>query len=357
MLFNYQYITHDIEMFQTWLDHLVKVVWCRNGGDYSLSLLHPDLKAVVEEIANDERIETDYLDGPIKTIDALFQERLTATQRAQVVNWYDNNNDIEALCSNDPLKTPGTYAQIKALNADLEKALKAFCQSLFSDVIHLKAVTSRTAEIDAHYDAFVAVNDEGKCPYCGYGDIKGQNHSTREAYDHFLPKGIYPFNSVNFKNLAPMCHECNSSYKLKKDPIKNIDPLHKANAGTRRKAFYSYGAAASGISIGLAFSTSDIATLTPADITLNITAPGRQDEVESWMDVFGIEERFKAKCCAKNDGKYWLMQALDECTNAKKTPQEILQKIEQNAQVSPWAEANFLKKPFLQAAKSAGLIK
>lgn len=32
MLFNYRYVTHDIEKFQTWLDHLVKTVWCRNGG-------------------------------------------------------------------------------------------------------------------------------------------------------------------------------------------------------------------------------------------------------------------------------------------------------------------------------------
>ncbi len=285
----------------------------------------------------------------IRRIFDLFK-KLPQTQRQQIVRWYDNNNDIEALCANDPHKGPGTYSDIKAINADLGEALKKFCQNLFTDVMHLKAVTSRTAEIGAHYNAFVTENDEGKCPYCGYGDIKGPNRSIREAYDHFLPKGTYPFNSVNFKNLAPMCHECNSGCKLQKDP------LHKKNSGTRRKAFYSYAAAAPGISIDLTLSTADIDKLCPSDITLNLTAPGRDEEVESWKEVFGIEERYKAKCCARNDGKYWLIQALDECANAGKTPQEILQKIERNAEANPWAEANFLKKPFLQACQNAGLI-
>ena len=59
--------------------------------------------------------------------------------------------------------------------------------------------------------------------------MKGTHHSKREAYDHYLPKVLYPFNSINFRNLAPACHECNSTYKLGKDPAHNP-------AG-RRKAF------------------------------------------------------------------------------------------------------------------------
>ncbi|HBA83498.1 MAG TPA: hypothetical protein DCZ95_05320 [Verrucomicrobia bacterium] len=350
MLFNYRYVAHDIEKFQTWLDHLVKEVWCRNGGAYSLDLLHADLKAVVEDIANDERITTDYLDGPIKAIDALFQNQLNAAQRAQVSLWYDHNNDIEALCGNDPHKTPGTYADIRAINSDLEKELKSFCKSLFTDVIHLKAVTKQTAEIDSHYDAFVAENDEGKCPYCGYGDIKGHGRTKREAYDHFLPKGTYPFNSVNFKNLAPICTECNSSYKLQKDPIR------ETATGSRRKAFYSYASAAPDISINLTLSTSDIAKLSKDNITLNINAPGRDEEVESWKDIFGIEERYKDKCCAKNDGKAWLQQIIEECANCGQAKDQLIGQVIRAADRSPFDSANFLKKPFLLACKAANVF-
>jgi hypothetical protein len=345
MLFNYRYVTHNIEKFQSWLDHLVKNVWCRNSGRFSLDLLHPDLKDAVEEIAKDKRIKKDYLAGPIRKIDGLIQGQLSAAQRAQLSTWYDNNNDVEALCGNDPQKAPGTYVDIGAINADLAKELKELCDSLFTEVIQLQAVTSRTAKIDAHYDAFVRENVENKCPYCGYGDIKGQYNSKREAYDHFLPKHTYPFNSVNFKNLAPMCHECNSSYKLQKDPVQHL------NGGRRRKAFYSYATIASGIAIDLTLATSDIDKLCPSDIILTVTAPGRDEEVESWMEVFGIEERYKAKCCGKNDGMVWLTSVIEESENCGLTPQEMLKAKIRVAENKPWNDCNFLKKPFLLACQ------
>jgi hypothetical protein len=355
MLFNYRYVTHPIETFQTWLDHLVKDVWCKAAGTFDLDLLHADLREVVLEIYNTEEAKPygrtgDWLHGPIRDIFNLFIA-LSPQQRQQISDWYDNNNDIEALCANDPQKLPVTYAEIQAINPDLEKELKAFCQSLFTNVIHLKSVSSRTAEIDSHYDAFVAENDEGKCPYCGYGDIRSQDNSTRDAYDHFLPKGTYPFNSVNFKNLAPMCHQCNSSYKLQKDPVRHIDPLHNADAGTRRKAFFSYSAIASGIEIDLTLATSEIDKLRPPDITLTISAPGRDEEVEAWKDVFGIEERYKAKCCGKNEGMVWLSRVIEENENYGRTPREMLEAEIRAAENKPWHDSNFLKKPFLLACQ------
>ena len=357
MLFNYRYITHDIEKFQIWLDHLVKVVWCRNGGAYSLNLLHADLKAVVKEIANDGRIKTDYLDGPIKTIDALFQNHLTAAQRAQVSQWYDHNNDIEALCSNDPSKPLGTYADIEAMHDDLAKNLNTFCKSLFIDVIHLSAVKRHLkTSIEEHYKDFVQVNRQGKCPYCGLFNLDGEHDLTRDAYDHFLPKSTYPFNSVNFRNLAPMCGKCNSGYKLQKDPFCHLDPIKRKTGNSRRRAFYSYAAVHPSIEVSMTINAQNPEDIQPEEIAMSLTAPGKQEEVESWNEVFGIEKRYKARCCSENDGKYWLIQAIDECKNERKTPDEIIQKIERNAAASPWAEANFLKKPFLLACKAAKII-
>lgn len=356
MLFNYRYVYHDIQKVQAWLDHLVKVVWCRDTGRYSTDLLQQDLRGVVEDIANDERTG-DWLDGPIRRIDALFQTKLTSFTRASFAVSYDNNNDIEALCANDPSKAPITYTDIKAIDAALEAELRSFCTALFTNVIDLAPVTRRTGTIDTHYDEFMAVNRAGKCPYCGLSDIKGLYHSRREAYDHFLPKDIYPFNTVNFRNLAPMCHDCNSSYKLRKDPLRHIDPIHKPKLGARRRAFYSYANVQPGLSIDLKLSSTDIDNLCPTDITVSATASGRTEEVEAWKDVFGIEERYRAKCCGENDGKYWLVQARDECKNAKKAPIDILRTVEENAAKWPWAEVNFLKKPFLIACNEAGLLR
>jgi hypothetical protein len=355
MLFNYRYVNNSIERLQVYLDHVVKEVWCKASTAFSLDLLHPDLKTIVEAISNDDAIEKDHLYGPIKRIYEIFRTQLTADQRQQVSKWYDHNNDIEALCACHPDRQPATYADIRAINADLETALKNFCKSLFTDVIHLKAVTSRIGDIDGHYKAFVAENKEGKCPYCGYGDIKGMHNTRREAYDHFLPKGTYPFNSVNFRNLAPMCNECNSSYKLTRDPTRNIDPISR-HAGTRRKAFYSYATVASGITVTVTLNTKDVTNLQPRDIDLQITAAGRDEEVEAWKDVFGIEERYKAKFCGKNDGKAWLQHIVEEAENGGLTREELLGYVLRAADRSPYDSANFLKKPFLTACRNARII-
>jgi hypothetical protein len=360
MLFKYRYVNHSIERLQEYLDHLVKEVWCKANDDFSLDFLHPHLHEIVLEIYNPVKGRprgkvNDWLYGPIRKLYDLFKQ-LDQSQRDLLSSWYDNNNDIEALCTGDSFLLPATYADIRAINVELETALKAFCTNLFTDVLHLKAVTSRIGAIEAHYDAFVNENNEGKCPYCGYNDIKGVNNVPREAYDHFLPKGTYPFTSVNFRNLAPMCHECNSAYKLAKDPTRNIDPITRKNGGTRRKAFYSYAAVMPGISVAIILKTKNAANLQPGDIALEITAPGFEEEVETWSDIFGIEERYKAKLCAKNDGKAWLQQIVEEAANGGVTSSQLLALVRRAAKRSPFDGANFLKDPFLSACEIAKII-
>ena len=361
MLFNYRYVNHSIEGFQVYLDHLVKEVWCKATNDFSMDLLHADLRDIILEIYNIENGTTrgkvgDWLYGPIRNIYELFRTQLTADQRLQVAVWYDHNNDIEALCSGDLVKLPATYIDIRKINGDLETALKDFCTSLFTDVIYLKSVTSRIGEIGAHYAAFVEENKEDKCPYCGYGDIKGKHYNRREAYDHFLPKGTYPFNSVNFRNLAPMCHECNSTYKLRLDPLRHIDPITRKQTEARRKAFYSYATVAPDVIVTMTLKNKDIANLLPADIDLQLTSLGRDEEVEAWKDIFGIDERYKAKCCGANDGKGWLDRVQDECQNYELTPQKMLAAEIRSAEAKPWVDSNFLKRPFLIACQSAKVI-
>jgi hypothetical protein len=83
----------------------------------------------------------------------------------------------------------------------LHDILEKFFKHLFTNVIKLKAITTRIGDIELHYKDFVKVNDEDRCPFCGINDLKGQYVERREAYDHYLPKDIYPFNSINFLNL------------------------------------------------------------------------------------------------------------------------------------------------------------
>jgi hypothetical protein len=125
---------------------------------------------------------------------------------------------------------------------------------------------------------------------------------------------------------------------------------------TQRKAFYSYAAAPSGIAISINLKTKDVTNLQPGDIDLQFTAPGRDEEVEAWKDVFGIEERYKAKFCAKNDGMAWLQQAIEEAANGNLSTDEFLGQVSRAAIRSPYDGANFLKMAFLTACQSAKII-
>ena len=122
MHFTYKYVNHSIERLQVYVGHLVKEVWCKADGDFSLDLLHLDLQEIVKDIFNTEENTTrskmkDWLYGPIVKIYELFKG-IDPNQRQQIADWYELNNDIEALCDDcDPDKAPASYLDVRAINA------------------------------------------------------------------------------------------------------------------------------------------------------------------------------------------------------------------------------------------------
>jgi hypothetical protein len=108
--------------------------------------------------------------------------------------------------------------------------------------------------------------------------------------------------------------------------------------------------------VQIALRHSNIAKLTPADITLQFGPAAHNEELDTWKDVYGIEERYKAKLCGENDGKYWMTQVLDECQAYDKLPADILAMRIQQAQSRPFADCNFLRKPFLEACQQVGVL-
>lgn len=273
---------------------------------------------------------------------------MTPLQIDQLKQWYQANNDIEKVCANDPAVQIARYADITAIHPDLSEQLASFFKGLYSQqLLDLAVLRDKIGQINEHYQAFMQVNTTGKCPFCGIGDIKGVHHSKREAYDHYLPKALYPFNSINFRNLAPACHECNSTYKLSKDPAHNC-------AG-RRKAFYPYTATCHVIEISIDLPAQDIDQLAPSDIQLTFGPAAVHEEIETWKEVYGIDERYKAKCCG-SDAKDWLEQVriLHDAYNID--PENTLAAVQQQTEKSPLANSNFLKKAFLEGCRRAGIF-
>lgn len=122
------------------------------------------------------------------------------------------------------------------------------------------------------------------------------------------------------------------------------------------KAFYPYAAVSHTVELQVALLHADLDKLGPADVTIQLGPEALAEELDTWKDAYGIEERYKAKFCAENDGKYWLTQVLDECQAYDKQPADILAMRAQQAQSQPYADCNFLRKPFLDACQQVGVL-
>ncbi len=351
MLFPYKYISHSMEKMQGYIDYIFFELWCKAPSrEYDESLFDDniELKEVIADFYYSETKGGKFFTSKLLEIYELFRD-LPDIKIKRLKNWYQANNDIEGLCSAAAEIEPVRYAELNEFHDALADKLADFFKRLFDqDMLGLASVTGRIGTIDDHYKSFMTANLTGKCPFCGLHDVKGIHHSKREAYDHYLLKSIYPFISINFRNLAPMCHECNSSYKLSKDPLHD-------NANKRRKAFYSYSSHQPAVTIGVIINNPDIDALKPDDIELTIDCYGYGQEVTIWMELFGIDERYKAKCISESDGKNWIRQIFDaENYNISAIDYLIMKK--KQAGRDPFSDANFLRKPFLEACEKMGVF-
>jgi len=352
MLFTYTYVPHRMEKMQEFIDFIFFEVWCDapSGGEFQFDLFNanPELKELMEALYYGDTKGGDFFYSHVERIYNLFAS-LSQPQIDQLTLWYQANNDIEKICSNDPDTHIARYKDVLATFPALGKQLASFFRGLYDhSLLNLVAVKEQTDGIESHNQAFFTINTIGKCPFCGINDLKGIHHTRREAYDHYLPKYRYPFNSINFRNLAPACHECNSTYKLSKDPAYN-------SAG-RRKAFYPYATGAHSIEITIDLASTDIDHLLPTDIQLTLGPAEVHEEIETWKEVYGIDERYKAKCCSNSDGKYWLTQVFDEWQEDGRLPANYLKTLSRQTAQNHVADCNFLKKAFLEGCERAGLF-
>lgn len=135
---------------------------------------------------------------------------------------------------------------------------------------------------DEHYKAIYDSSVGHVCPFCGteYFEVPG---APREALDHYLAKSRYPFAAANLRNLVPMGHKCNSSYKQAEDL------LHDGNGG-RRVAFDPYGHATTSVVLDDSDPFGGAAANTPNWV---IQFSPDTPAAHTWDDVFSIRNRYR----------------------------------------------------------------
>ncbi|MEZ8801567.1 HNH endonuclease [Vibrio splendidus] len=372
MLFPYQFLDHKMNKMQEYIQFILEDVWCVaiDGVDYEIDTLFaakPDLRDMIKELdIHDVEVKgaKNFL-GPLNSLFEKFK-MLNTVQKQQFKDWFTLNNDIKKLCEDGDRCTPATYEAIKALYPEaqypgLVSELEKFYKNMYSgDFLKLASVRDRIGLIADHNLKFTQLNDRDVCPFCGLSGILNQFTKPREAYDHYFPKGKYPFNSINFLNLVPACPHCNSSYKLAKDP--NIEKPDTVKAKAKnplrvpRKVFYPYANHTNLISLSLSIQTQDWKKLEATDVTLSMGSALIQQELDTWDDLYGISERYKAECCSKNSGKAWLSEVFERSNKLKLPTKQYVENIELDTELDPFVDKRFLRRSFLVACNRAGLF-
>lgn len=355
MLFPYQYLPHAMDTMQGYIQFILDEVWCNavDGMAYDIDVLFaasPDLRDMITELHTQERQGADIF---LTSLQSLFEKfkTLNAAQKQQFKDWFTLNNDIQQLCEHGDQCSPATYSVIKATFPEdqypgIVTELARFYKNLYSaDFLTLASVKSRIGDITDHNQKFTTLNDRDVCPFCGLSGILGQYHSKREAYDHYFPKDKYPFNSINFHNLVPTCHHCNSSYKLAKNPL-----------SSPRRVFYPFSANAPAIEIAVSLNHPDWENLTANDVEVALGPDALDSELGTWDDLYGIVERYRAECCSSGVGKAWLSEIFERAAKLKLQRLEYVETIELDSDLDQYLDKRFLKKAFLQGCQRAGLF-
>jgi hypothetical protein len=206
--------------------------------------------------------------------------RLDQATRTIICNQIKDSNNIELICS-------GGYSPI-LLDSDvkgLKKLLRDFFLNLYEQVLDGNGFRDKFhTTLLEHFNEFRRVNKNlTLCPTCGIGELKMAESKTRDQYDHFLPKSLYPFSSVNFENLVLCCKECNSF------DVKGDEDIIAVSTG---RLFYPFDFNHKALSVSFGIATDNAK---PEDIIWNISyssPEGKVDEIQSWRNIYDIDRRY-----------------------------------------------------------------
>lgn len=338
MLTLYKYSYSKIQRAQSFVNHvMLDVIFNAKSiaaAKFSSDLVLPKYRNLIDDI-ND-----DYILTPLSEA-YLICKTLNRDQIKLLKKAVHNNNKIRELCNGDI--QPVKYEQIEKINTKLKTALKLFCDSLYDHCIDLKPFYTSYENIDAYYKTVVKRSSVCKC--CGINKVLTQFHTHRSALDHYLPRKHYPFNSLNFKNLIPICDVCNSKYKLSEDTLYITNNKGKRNESkTRTVAFYPYSRTVHDIAIEITFIKNFDSTIEPKDIEIELTCAGNSDKVNSWDRIFGIKENYKAECCTAEMRMHYEEQYI-AMMNRGISHKDYVDDLSRNK----YGDINFLKIPFLEA--------
>ena len=191
-----------------------------------------------------------------------------------------DSNEIKRICSGD-IK-PAKESDIPEL---IREKLITFFKSLYDKVLFKEIFEENYGNRKQHYHAFKRYgrNNYTLCPACGLRELHNDEEFITEQYDHYLPKDIYPLSAVNFRNLVPVCSDCNSFLVKSNNDILR----HKG------KVYYPFDDNHQSIQIKVDIEKDDANDLKNIEWKIDYSCEkGKEDELYSWKQIYDIESRY-----------------------------------------------------------------
>lgn len=144
------------------------------------------------------------------------------TTRQTILDAFDND-----VTFHNSLDDPDFRFQFNILDKAIRDILKPFMISFYENLLASGFETAihgqpRKLNRDEFISSFWRANDKLEvCPSCDGRRPNVADFKHRDDADHYLPKSKYPYLSLHYANLVPMCLECNRSFKGNTDPIDN----------------------------------------------------------------------------------------------------------------------------------------
>jgi len=313
---------HAIFVYQIHVQHLICDVWCNAVDGQSCK----DLLS--------EKFEIIYLAKEwVKiAVDEIYElcKLLTNDERASIREAFFINNDIESLCNG--LSIP---IELNTLHSVVEEKMKPLLIRFYNELISSKE------KLD-YYNKLIENSDNYKfCPCCGLTPVESAESHYREDNDHYLPKAEYPYASVNFGNLPPLCGKCNKKCKSTKNPFEN-----------GKKSFYPFKSLDKEFEITVRVNDSDATNyleLTESELVISFN--NDPDKVNTWKWLFKIDTRYNEEIRQFSKTELRILANRFRRNEERKqgmTYEDILNDAIEDYDLDKYDDRKFLKAPFLR---------
>jgi hypothetical protein len=318
---------HPIFTLHKYVQHLVCEVWCKANDTPCEGLLDSDFEKIYNAY---DWLKTD--------IDSIYKKckSLTEDQRTSIRNAFEINNRISDLCN-------GTKpVELSSLPKIVKEDMKPLLVKFYNELLDLEKVPG--SKLD-YYNKLLTINSFKTCPCCGLSSMESVESKYREDNDHYLPKSEFPFASVNFQNLVPLCSKCNKKCKGTKNPLKD-----------GRVSYFPFDESRSDIIVSIVIQTNfNTNYLKISKDEVAVSFSGNSSKNETWNYLFEIEERYTEEVTSFSFTELRIIANRilrnSERNNGLSYEEIIEDKVDEYS-VDPYASKNFLKKSFLEAMKT-----